>query len=227
MGAVTGMDTPVTQVLTARSAHGHMLAVLQHFPYLSGLVNNLRHFIAITLLLVHLFNAGGYRLVFDHMEEAAGERMITRIDGQYYDDRDLLEIRVPVNLPYQTNSPDFERIDGEVSLNGVHYNYVKRKIFNDTLILLCVPNTEKTKVFNARETFFSLVNDLQQEQPKGQHPAPAKTMKFAQPDCIVEASMMLPPVAAAARISFATHASPDLGERFARSPEQPPDARMG
>lgn len=204
-----------------------MLARLQHFPYLSGLVNNLKHFVAILLLVIHLFNAGGYRLVFDHMEEAAGERMISRIDRQHYNDQDLLEIRVPVNLPYQTSWSDFERYDGEITLQGVHYNYVKRKLHNDTLILLCLPNTEKTKVFNARETFFSLVNDLQQEQSGGQHPAPVKTVKFAQPDCIVEESMMLHPVAVSARTSFATHASPDLGECFGRSPEQPPDGLKG
>lgn len=200
---------------------------MQHFPYLSGLVNTLRYFVAILLLVVHLFNAGGYRLVFDQMEDAAAERMISRIDRQWYDDKDLLEIRVPVNLPYQTNSTDFERIDGEVSLNGVHYNYVKRKLYNDTLILLCIPNTEKTKVFNARETFFSLVNDLQQEQPNRSHPAPVKTVKFAQPDCIMEESLTPPTAAAPAAISFPVLASPDLSDRFGRSPEQPPDILLG
>jgi hypothetical protein len=161
------------------------------------------------------------------MEDAAGARMISRIDRQSYDDKDLLEIRVPVNLPYQTNASDFERIDGEISLNGVHYNYVKRKLYNDTLILLCIPNTEKTKVFNARETFFSLVNDLQQEQPNRSHPAPVKTVKFAQPDCIIEEAMTPITHSAPASFSFTVFTSPDLSDSFGRSPEQPPDNLLG
>ena len=200
---------------------------MQHFPYLSGLVNTLKYFVAILLLVIHLFNSGGYRLVFDQMEDAAGERMISRIDRQSYDDKDLLEIRVPVNLPYQTNSTDFERVDGEVSLNGVHYNYVKRKLYNDTLILLCIPNTEKTKVFNARETFFSLVNDLQQEQPNRSHPAPVKTVKFAQPDCVVEELPVFQPLAATPVSIFTSLTAPDLSDHYGRSPEQPPDSRIG
>jgi hypothetical protein len=109
----------------------------------------------------------------------------------------------------------------------VHYNYVKRKLYNDTLILLCLPNTEKTRVFNARETFFSLVNDLQQEQPNRSHPAPVKTVKFAQPDCIMEEFLAPITVAATAAISFAVCAAPALSDSFGRSPEQPPDSLLG
>jgi hypothetical protein len=187
----------------------------------------LRKVLAIMLLVVHLFNSGGYRLVFKQMEDAVGQRMISRIDELAYDDKDLVEIKVPVNLPYQSNWPEFERYDGEVYMDGVHYNYVKRKLHNDTLILLCLPNAEKMNLFNARETFFSLVNDLQQDQPAGQHPAPVKSVKFAQAECIVEEFAAFSPMVYCTTNSFAEYLSPSLGDCHSRSPERPPDALLG
>jgi len=107
-----------------------------------------------------------------------GNQMVAKIDRSEYDDKDLIEVKVPVNLPYQTNWQDFERYDGEIQIAGVHYNYVKRKLQNDTLILMCIPNTDKMKLFNARETFFSLVNDMQQTESGKNLPLPVKPVKI-------------------------------------------------
>jgi hypothetical protein len=134
--------------------------------------------LAIILVGVHLFNLGGYRLVFNGLEDKVGAQMVARIDRAEYNDNDLIEVKVPVNLPYQTNWKEFERYDGEIQIAGVHYNYVKRKLQNDTLILMCIPNTDKMKLFNARETFFSLVNDMQQNENGKHHPLPVKPVKI-------------------------------------------------
>ncbi len=124
---------------------------------------------------------GGYQLLFNHFENQSSERLIAKIDQQAYDDQHLIEIKVPIELPYNQNWTDYERVDGEILLDGVHYNYVKRKLVNDTMTFLCIPNTEKTQIHNARETFFSLVNDLQQESstesPASKSPE-SKMIKF-------------------------------------------------
>ncbi len=185
----------------------------------------MRKILAILLLLIHLFYSGGYRLVFDQLETHTGDRLISRIDADSYDERSLVEVRVPVNLPYQSNWPEFERYNGEIYMNGVHYNYVKRKMHNDTLILLCLPNQEKTQLLNARETFFSLVNDLQQDSPAKQVPQPAKFVKFVQAECIVaEPEMPALPVIAAGYTYLRAQTS-SLLYSHERSPEQPPDTR--
>jgi hypothetical protein len=116
--------------------------------------------LAILLILIHLFNTGGYRFVFDAMEDRASMKLIQQIDNEQYSDDQLIEMRVALPLPYQTNRESFERYNGEIEIDGVHYNYVKRKVWNDTLILLCLPNHGKMSLSNAREQFFSLVNDL-------------------------------------------------------------------
>jgi hypothetical protein len=128
--------------------------------------------IAILLLSLHLFNLGGYQLVFGKAEQAASRRFISQLDRQEYAESQLIEVKVPVNLPYQSNWSDFERYDGEIQIGGIHYNYVKRKLYNDTLILMCLPNPEQMKIASAKENFFSMVNNLQHPgQDKSPSPA--------------------------------------------------------
>jgi len=133
----------------------------------------LRHAFAILLLLIHAFNNGAYRLVFDHMENKASRQLVQALDQDQYRDDQLIQLKVPLPMPYQTNWADFERYNGEIEVAGVHYNYVKRKVWNDTLILLCIPNQGKMKLNSAKEQFFSLVNDISTENR--QSPAPSKS----------------------------------------------------
>jgi hypothetical protein len=116
---------------------------------------------SISLLAIFAFNWVGYRFVSDFFEKNADLALESRIDNSQYDESALIELRVPMNAPYLTgNSTEFERYDGELELDGTHYRYVKRKIENGELILLCLPNESKTRFQNSRVDFFKLVNDL-------------------------------------------------------------------
>lgn len=64
-------------------------------------------------------------------------------------------------MPYTNDKSEFERCDGTVKINGVFYNYVKRKLANDTLILQCIANTEKSKLSDAREAYAKTAGDAQ------------------------------------------------------------------
>jgi len=141
-------------------------------PYLP-----LRHFIAILLLVIHAFNIGGYRLVFDRMEKLASMHLVQDLDQDQYRDDQLMELKVPLPMPYQTNWAEFERYNGEIEVAGIHYNYVKRKVHNDTLILLCIPNPGKMKLNSAKEQFFSLVNDISSENRQSSAPSKSSAVK--------------------------------------------------
>ena len=60
---------------------------------------------------------------------------------------------------------EFERFDGEMEINGILYKYVKRKVVDGHLVLLCLPNEKKIQLQTARDNFFKLVNDLQNNTP--------------------------------------------------------------
>jgi hypothetical protein len=120
---------------------------------------------AILLLGILLFNWGGYRLFTDYLEDRADSRLEASLDANDYNESDLISIKVAANLPYIANSETYERVDGQITIKGVQYNYVKRRLYNDSLELLCIPNIARTGVQNARDDFFRLANDLASNTP--------------------------------------------------------------
>ena len=115
----------------------------------------LKKLTVILLLGVHLFNIVGYKAFFQYFITSSDQQVLLRLDSEGYSDAELSEIKVPLGLPYLTYRKSFERVNGEIVINGVHYNYVKRKISNDTLYLQCLPNFTKTKLSEAETKFAS------------------------------------------------------------------------
>lgn len=106
------------------------------------------------------------------MQHRADQSLEAQFDRNDYDEEQLIEMRVPLNMPYQTVSSGYERIDGEIEIEGMHYKYVKRKIENGELVLLCLPNQAKMRIQSARDNFYKLVNDLENPlQNKSSQPA--------------------------------------------------------
>lgn len=113
------------------------------------------------LLSIHLFTLAGYRLALSYLEQKADKSLVQKLNSNQYNDADLLTIKIPLNMPYTNDKSEFERCDGTVKINGVFYNYVKRKLANDTLILQCIANNEKSKLCDAREAYAKTAGDAQ------------------------------------------------------------------
>lgn len=118
----------------------------------------------------------------DYVQQKADTHFEQKLDNKEYDASALIEVRAPVSLPYQTDWKDFERVSGEITINGMHYKYVERKLEGGEMIYKCIPDEGKARLLNARENFFKLVNDLQSQQEQkssGKQPAPSyKTFSF-------------------------------------------------
>lgn len=117
---------------------------------------------AILLLGIFTFNLFGYRLVASFLESRENERIEIALDGNNYSDDELISIKQATNLPYYRNSETFQRIDGEIEIAGVFYKYVKCRIYNDSLELMCIPNTGKMKIRAAKDDFSGLASEYQQ-----------------------------------------------------------------
>jgi hypothetical protein len=63
-------------------------------------------------------------------------------------------------MPYASTWNEYERVDGEISIHGQHHSYVKRKVYGDTLYLLCIPNILKDKLHYAEKEYGKKVNDF-------------------------------------------------------------------
>lgn len=88
--------------------------------------------------------------------------MESRLDNNQYNEADLIELKVPMNLPYQTSWADYKRCDGEIEIGGIIYKYVKQKVANDTLYVMCIPNTKKMHLESVKNGLAQLANGVMQ-----------------------------------------------------------------
>jgi len=117
---------------------------------------------ALFFITLFLFNLFGYRFVFTYMQQKVSDQLEVKLDKSLYNEAELIELKVPMNLPYQTNWSAYQRYNGEIEVDGIMYKYVKRKVSNDTLYLMCIPNTKKMTLETAKNDFFKMSNDLTQ-----------------------------------------------------------------
>ena len=99
--------------------------------------------------------------------------MVHQLDNHHYRESELMEVKIPLSLPYMTSWNAYERFDGEVELNGIHYNYVERKIQDDTLYLRCLPNNSKTRLYQARTDYASKTGNIPGSNPVKEYNQPA------------------------------------------------------
>jgi len=111
------------------------------------------------------------------MQAKVSDQLEANLDRNLYNDSQLIELKVPIHLPYQTNWADYQRYDGEIEVKGVIYKYVKRKVADDTLYLMCIPNTRKMHLETAKNDYFKLSNDLAQNN-NSKKSGDSKTISF-------------------------------------------------
>ena len=112
------------------------------------------------MLFALLFNLGGYSLFFQYMINRSDSNIINQINNNRYHNSDLVEVKIPVNLPTLQDWPEFETVSGQVQFKNNKYNYAQIKMTRDTLYLLVIPNHDRTKLVNANIIYAKQVNDI-------------------------------------------------------------------
>jgi hypothetical protein len=138
--------------------------------YITGTNCCLRKLFAIFFLCIYLFNLAGYSTFFHVLIDRADSRMEDRLDGRQYRDDELVEIKLPLHLPYNSGSDEYYHVSGHIVADGKYYNYVKRKIASDTLYLYCISNTQANYLLNARNEYGKQANDLPSSQKETDAP---------------------------------------------------------
>ena len=177
---------------------------------------------AILLLGIFSFNLFGYRLVASFLESTENQKMELALDENEYSDSELISIKQPTNLPYYQNSTAFQRIDGEIEIAGVYYKYVKCRIYNDSLELLCIPNKSKMQIQAAKADFSKLASDFQQSNNKKKGNTESKSFQKTLseyeelPVTVSYKSVAVMPV-------YRTHSESFSSQLFSKMVEQPPE----
>ena len=102
--------------------------------------------IAILFLFILIFNIIGYKLIIAYYEFKSQTQMAGIIEAKKYAQEDLISLKIPVNLPYSPNNQDFENFEGNIDINGINYQYIKKRIYKDTLEVICIANYSKTYI---------------------------------------------------------------------------------
>ena len=132
----------------------------------------MRNFSAIFLLTVFACNVFGYKLMSSFLSTKAEEKLAKHIVEKAYDDNELILIKKAVNLPYYNISTNYESKEGSIEIEGTYYNFVKSRVVNDTLELLCLPNTEKNRVIRFEKHIDNYAaNDTNNSNDKTKLPA--------------------------------------------------------
>lgn len=178
----------------------------------------------ILLLALMIFNFIGYRLLISVLQQKATNTIVAKIDNQNYNDADLITLTVPLSMPYIQDSKDFERKDGEISLNGKVYHYVKQKISQGNLVLMCLPDEQKTHLQNAKDDFFRLANELQSNTDSKKSGDNAQVIKLTLGDYedlkVADLDLYSTPISK----SFPSFSFYALLKGEGIMPEQPPEA---
>ena len=129
-------------------------------------VAGMKKLAAILLLGIFVFNLFGYRMFVYILVNQANQQLETVIDQKQYNDAALISVKKPTNLPYYNNTKDFTRAYGEVEMDGVLYQYVKCRIYNDSLEMLCIPHTSKQQLLTSKNNFTQVVFDFKKDATK-------------------------------------------------------------
>ncbi len=124
----------------------------------------MRKLTAILFICIYCFNLFGYIILFHYLEQDAYVKAEESIDREAYSSADLVEVKIPYALPYAFTSNEYERANGFVNVNGVQYNYVKKKLSHDTLYMYCLPNERQSKLLNGEHNYSSLVNGVSDKE---------------------------------------------------------------
>lgn len=120
----------------------------------------MKKILAIMLFAVLLYQAGGFALQY------LSDGNTVAIDPQT---EETVVVKIPINLPYQTDWVNEEEVDGSVRQGDEFYEMKSRKVENDTLVTVMVKDR------NARENFFDLAEQVNEHLTDEPGTTPVKT----------------------------------------------------
>ena len=127
----------------------------------------MKKIVSISFLLILVFSSFGYKLVLVILKKEATSRLEHRIEAGNYDPSELIEVKIPLNLSYYVSWQDYHLDEGgEVMIEGSVFQYLKRRVLNDTLFLTCIFHTEKMRLEEAETAYEGRLYDFQSGKDK-------------------------------------------------------------
>jgi hypothetical protein len=178
----------------------------------------LKKLIAIALLCLQIFTICGHILFYQYFVYQSDKLFNDQISKNRYNVNDLVEIKVPLRTPAAQNWHQFESISGQVQFKNTCYNYVKLKLTRDTIYLVCIPNYEKTRLYNQNIINAKDIADIPVN--KKDHVPFGKIVSLDNYNHVLTSYKFTPAIALLAVRNSGFY--PDNAEHYIAVPEQPP-----
>ncbi|MBI3137673.1 MAG: hypothetical protein HYZ15_03730 [Sphingobacteriales bacterium] len=182
----------------------------------------MRKTLAIFFSFALLFSAGGYYPLISVLQQQADRKLESLLDQDIYEEDNLVEVRVPLNMPYQQRYTEYERHYGNIEIDGSSYTYVKKKIDGDVVIFQCIPNQSRQQLKDMR---YDLTRSTASAGPaengaSKQHPStPVKSNLGDFDDQLIFPALQPVPVIA---VTVTMDLSVYLPDSFGKVPHAPP-----
>jgi len=132
----------------------------------------MRRGIAIIMLFVFLLNVLGYLGIFVGLRLRNVQELVQKLDENSYKSSETLTFKIPLTVPYYTDSRDFERVDGEFEHNGEIFRLVKQRLYQDTLHIVCIKDQQSKKINQVMADYVKTFTDKPVNSKQG-----AKTLQ--------------------------------------------------
>ena len=161
----------------------------------------------------------GYQYFIGYLQNRADIALESQIDNNEYEDSQLIEMRVALNMPYQHRFTEFERHYGEINIEGKIYRYVKRKIEGDVLILKCIPN-EKKELLREKSNDLTKSNtgNTTDSNKKSNNTLKVFSGDYDDTNSFLSLASTLPPSIKNKNFTMAS-----ISDGYLHTPQQPPD----
>ena len=125
---------------------------------------------AVSFLLLFLtgLNAIGYYGILLLTKRELTRQIVSKIDENANEIGGNLILKIPVSLPYLDDSREYERTHGQITYEGEVYRFIKRRLYHDTLYIVCVRDPRSTAVDNLITEYSRSFSSETQEQSPAQ-----------------------------------------------------------
>jgi hypothetical protein len=123
--------------------------------------------LTIVLLALFLLNVLGYYGFFLGLQFVNEKEMKALFDDDNFLPEEEITIKVPIAIPYASDSRGFTRVDGEFEHEGEVYRMVKQRYIRDTLYIVCVKDNKSKEIKQALNDYVKSFTDKPSSEKGG------------------------------------------------------------
>jgi hypothetical protein len=105
--------------------------------------------LSIALITLILFNTTGYYGLLLVLQYHHEQKLMQTLDNNDEKLPGTTTIRIPITIPYSTDSRGYERVDGIFEHHGEFFRLVKQRLYRDTLEIICIRDAQHKKINQA------------------------------------------------------------------------------